>query len=149
MNILTNKRFLIFTSLTILLGFTWVYWQYNLANKKLLQIFIHSEKSNDIYTLNERIEDHILSCCSEETNAVRLLKDNGFSITTYNEPNKVKELNAHWQTQNIGYDTFIFGENKVFPPPTFDSLFTSYSVTLLIKEGQVKAVSGRINSSPL
>lgn len=149
MNILTKKRFLFFTSLTILLGFAWLYWQYNLANKKLLQIFIHSEKSNDIYTLNERIEDHILSCCSGETNAIKLLKDNGFSVSIYKEPNKVKELNAHWQAQNIGYDTFIFGKNKVLPPPTFDSLFTSYSVALLVKEGEVRAVSGRIDGSPL
>ncbi|MGE3468490.1 MAG: hypothetical protein AB7J13_16330, partial [Pyrinomonadaceae bacterium] len=98
-----------------------------------------------------------LNCCKDRDAAVRLLRKNGFDLTITSSPDRVSWLNEKYEQSKRSrqqsnpdyvyemYDEFVFGQRRPSLWRFWLRLNTHYRVSLFIKDGEVRWVTGRVD----
>lgn len=89
---------------------------------------------------------YIEACCKDKDAAIKLLKDNRFEVKIASGPERVKELNKHWKTEDKSYEEFIFGSRGAGWLRIW-RIFTVYKVVLFIKNGKIERVYAAVDTT--
>lgn len=109
--------------------------------------------------LDDEIRQYIISCCERETEAIKVLNDNGFSVKVVDEKIAVQRLNDHYRSSQLllkqsdssyeitEYDKFAFGKFSAIEWSKYIPIPVVYNVVLFIKDSNVKWVITSIERS--
>jgi hypothetical protein len=121
-------------------------------------LFLEARKSHyfsddwDNVIISDQAKIYIKSCCENRDKAIKLLKENGFQVKIYDDPQKVADINKNINNgkelseKKSDYEEFISGQRR---PGfwRFWDLLTIYEVQLRLKDNQVSDVWARTNTT--